>query len=324
VSDALLLTLGEGGVRPGNDDVGGDVLPIRPPVIVHHMAALDGTSQPNSLEAVRACLAAGAQVIEVDVTALADSDYLLVHDSVLESETTGHGPVGACTAAEARRLFFTRAGVPTPFRVPLLSEVVDALLDHGGATRIQLDLKNIVPFPTDEPLRRLVELIRPIGERVSVSTNADWQLRRLRLLAPWLELGLDIHFYLDWRAPDQPVDPRAYPRRRGAYGYWDDHPLASQRFWTAADYLSDRCGMLVGLVPGVSTFYVSHALLARSLDDGFNWAEALHEAGIQLDAWTLDADDPAAMVNARRLLGAGVDQFTTNTPRELRVLLASL
>ncbi len=300
------------------------MLPIRPPVIVHHMAALDGTSHPNSLEAVRDCLAAGAQVIEVDVTALADSDYLLVHDSLLESETTGHGPVGACSVAQARELLFTRAGRPTPFRVPLLSEVVETLLSHGGSTRLQLDLKNVVPFPTDEPLRRLVELIRPLGERVSVSTNADWQLRRLRALAPWLDLGLDIHFYLDWHASGESVDPRAYPRRCGAYGYWDDHPLATQRFWTTAEYLADRCGMLVGLVPGVRTFYVSHVLLARSLDDGFNWADALHDAGIKLDAWTLDTNDPAAMVNARRLLGAGVDQFTTNTPRELRAWLTEL
>jgi glycerophosphoryl diester phosphodiesterase len=71
----------------------------------------------------------------------------------------------------------------------------------------------------------------------------------------------------------------------------------------------------------VSTFYISHVLLAHSLEDGFNWAEALHQAGIKLDAWTLDADDALAIVNAKRLLAAGVDQFTTNTPRALAALL---
>ena len=297
--------------------------PIRPPIVVHHMAALDGRAAPNSLEAISACLAAGARFIELDITALADRDYLLVHDPLLESETTGTGPVAECTATQARGLFFSRAGAPTPFRVPLLSDVVDAVVSHGGSTRIQLDFKNVIPFPDDEPLQRLVNLIRPLGAHVIVSSNADWQLRRLRVLAPWLDLGLDIHFYLDWRPPGKPVDPRAYPRQLGAYGYWDDHPLATRRFSTTANYLADRCGMLVGLVPGVSTFYISHSFLAQSLEDGFNWADALHQVGIKLDAWTLDADDAVAAANAGRLLDAGVDQFTTNTPAALADLLGS-
>jgi len=296
-------------------------LPVRPPVVVHHMAALDGQHAPNTLEAVGACLEAGARVVEVDVAALADDDYLLVHDLRLESETTGHGPVGACSAAAARGLSFVRSGGRTDFHVPLLGEVVATFLGRPGPSRLQLDFKNGQPFPTDEPLERLVKLIEPLGRRVLVSSDADWQLRRLRALAPWLDLGLDVHFYLDWRAPGQPVDPRTYPRQLGAYGYWDDHPVASQRHTTPARYLADRCGMLLGLVPDVSTFYVSHALLAQSLDDGFNWATALHERQIKLDAWTLDVDDPIALANAQRLLVAGVDQFTTNTPLALAAAL---
>jgi glycerophosphoryl diester phosphodiesterase len=299
-------------------------LPIRPPVVVHHMAALDtpdGPFLPNSLAAVSACLDWGADVVEVDVTALADGDYLLVHDAELESETTGQGPVGACSATAAQELRIRWRDVPTDVPVPLLSDVVAAFLAHPGPTRLQLDFKNVIPFATDEPLRRLVDLIRPLGERVHVSTNADWQLRRLRALAPWLELGLDIHVYLDWHPPGASVDLWAYPRQEGAYGYRDDHPLATARHGDTARYLADRCGMLVGLVQRCSTFYVSHPFLARSLDDGFNWAEALHREGIKLDAWTLDADNATAVNNARRLLAAGTDQFTTNTPLALRRLL---
>ena len=167
-----------------------------------------------------------------------------------------------------------------------------------------------------------MDLIRPLGDRVLVSTTADWQLRRLRALAPGLDLGLDIHFYLDWHPAGATVDPRSYPRRLGAYGYRDDHPLASERHGATARYLADRCGMLMGLVPGVSTFYVNHRFLARSLDDGFDWAEALRQRGIKLDAWTLDADNPVAVENVGRLLAAGVDQVTTNTPTVLAALLA--
>ncbi len=298
------------------------------PILVNHMAALDHSPEgqsapPNSLESIRACLEDQAAFIEVDITALADSDYLLVHDEHLEAETTGHGEVAACSASDARGLSIQQAGVPMPYRVPLLSDVVALLMSFPGAARLQLDFKNMLPFTSEEPLQRLIDLIEPLGNRVIVSTGADWQLRKLRRLAPWLELGLDIHFYIDWREPGQYVDPRMYPKQLGAYGYWDDHPIAAHRFWSTAEYLTDRCGALIGLVSGVSTFYVSHRLLAQSLDDGFNWAEMLHSAGMKLDSWTLDIGKPIAEANARRLAAAGVDQITTNTPHQMAALLRS-
>lgn len=299
------------------------MLPIRPPVVVHHMAALDASdAPPNSVEAIEASLRYGAAFIEVDVTALADSDYLLVHDPLLEGETTGRGPVGECTERQARDLLFVRSGAITSCHVPRLGQVVELFRKYPGSTRLQLDFKNLVPFGDDEPLERLVRLIEPLGDRVLVSTSADWQLRRLRRLAPWLDLGLDVHFYVDLRSDGEAVDPQIYPRQLGAYGYWDDHPVALQKFWPTAEYLADRCATLDGLVPRISTFYISHKLLVRSLDDGFNWAEALHDHGIKLDAWTLDVGNPRAEVNAKRLLAAGVDQFTTNTPVALAKLLA--
>src|SRR5689334_6879733 len=106
-------------------------LPVRPPIIVYHQAALDdGVPRlPNSLAAIEACLAANAPFVEVDVTALADEDYLLVHDHRLESETTGHGPVGATPASEARSLYF-RTSVQPVARVPLLSDVVALCLAY--------------------------------------------------------------------------------------------------------------------------------------------------------------------------------------------------
>jgi glycerophosphoryl diester phosphodiesterase len=286
------------------------------------MAALDGSPHPpNSLEAIHACLDAGAAVIEIDATALGEGDYLLVHDPMLEAETTGAGEVGACTIAQALDLRFVVNGIATQTRVPLLSDVVPMLWAHPHPARLQIDFKNMVPFSDDEPLRRLVRMIEPLGERVIVSSGADWQLRKLRRLAPWLDLGFDVQFYIDWQPAGKLRDPREYPKALGAYGYYDDHPIASQRFWPTADYLRDRCGALIGLVPQVSTFYINHKLIAQSLEDGFNWAAMLHGHGIRLDAWTMDAGNPIAERNASRLIEAGVDLFTTNTPRALGNLL---
>ena len=299
-------------------------LPVRPPVIVHHQAALDdgGARVPNSLEAIAACLDVAAAFVEIDVTALRDDDYLLVHDPRLEAETSGYGPVAACSAADARALTF-RGSAGRPVSVPLLSDVVALFVERSTRSRLQIDFKNTRPFPDDEPLRRLVRLIEPLGSRVLVSTNADWQLRKLRRIAPWLDLGLDIHFYLDWQEAGKARSPETLPRQIGEHGYWDDHPLAREKYWPTAEYLADRCESLMGLVPKISTFYVSYRLLARSLDDGFNWAEALHARGIKLDAWTMDVTSRTAMASLGRLSDVGVDQFTTNTPRALAAALGS-
>ncbi len=293
-------------------------LPNRPPIMVHHMAALDGSPHPpNSLEAIHACLDAGAACIEIDATALAGQDCLLVHDPLLQAETTGTGEVRACTPAQARHLRFVVNGSATQTRVPLLSDVVAALAAHPHPARLQIDFKNVMPFADDEPLRRLITLIEPLGARVIVSSIADWQLRKLRRLAPWLDLGFDVQLYIDWQPAGEARDPRSYPKALGTYGYWDDHAIASQRIWRPADYLRDRCGALIGLVPRASTFYINHKLLAQSLDDGFNWAEMLHDNGIRLDAWTMDVTSAIALRNAPRLMAAGVDLFTTNTPLAL-------
>jgi glycerophosphoryl diester phosphodiesterase len=288
------------------------------------MAALDDcAAPPNSLAAIEACLDAGAVIVEVDITALAEDDYLLVHDPQLESETSGRGPVAECTPAQARELRLTVHGAETAHRAALLSEVVRLCERHHGQSRLQLDFKNEVPLRHDEPLWRLIHLIEPLGERVIVSTGADWQLRKLRRLAPRLLLGFDVMHYIDWQPAHEPRNPRALPRRLGAYGYYDDHPIASTRIWSVPEYLLDRCESLLGLVPDVSAFYIEHGLLAQSLVDGFNWAEPLHARGVLLDAWTMDAGTAAAMANVERLLAAGVDMFTTNTPRALGRMLRS-
>ncbi|MCA1554724.1 MAG: hypothetical protein LC737_10130, partial [Chloroflexi bacterium] len=315
-----------GAGRRDGQAAAGYVMPplnIPSPTIVHHMAALDDhAAPPNSLEAIQACLDAHAAIIELDITALADADYLLVHDDWLESETSGTGAVANCTTADARALRFKQREAITDYRVPVLSEVVPLFQGHAGISLLQLDFKNEHPLADDEPLHRLVNLIEPLGERVIVSTGADWQLRKLRRLAAWLMLGFDVMHYVDWQPAHQPRQPQALPRTLGAYGYYDDHPLASKRVWSVPDYLLDVCESLIGRVPDVSAFYVEHTLLAQSLADGFNWAEPLHARGIKLDAWTMDVTSPTELKTAKRLHAAGVDMFTTNTPKALADLLA--
>ncbi len=291
----------------------------RDPMIVNHMAALDGSPYPqNSLEAIQACLETEAAFIEIDVTALASDDYLLVHDGVLEHETNGVGDVGAATSEAIRNLFIkTRAGVVTSYRPPLLSEVVTLFGEYPGKTRLQIDYKNVFPMGDDEPLRRLIRLIEPLGSRVLVSSGADWHLRWMHKQAPWLDLGFDIGFYLDYGTGER--DPRQPPYSPGAYGYYDDHILAKQKLTPTAQYLAERCEIMRLMTPGMSVWYVDHHLITQALEEGFNIADWLHHENIRLDAWTLDVGR-VADANLLRLREAGIDQFTTNTPLALAKL----
>ncbi len=282
------------------------------------MAALDGSpAPPNSLEAIQASLEAGARCIEVDITALADADYLLVHDEDLEAETSGRGKVAECSAEQARELLIRHKGAQTSYHAALLSDAVRLFQQAGGSAVLQLDYKDVYPFEEDEALLRLIGLIEPLKGRVIVSSGADWQLRRMRKLAPWLILGFDAMWYIAWQPEGEARDPRDYPKRLGAYGYYDDHMLATERYISTAAYLQDRCESLVSLVPDVSVFYLEHHLIAQSLRDGFNWAKTLHPYGILLDAWTMDITNPVAARSAPDLLVAGVDLFTSNTPRAM-------
>jgi glycerophosphoryl diester phosphodiesterase len=293
------------------------------PTIVHHKAALDGNiALPNSLEAIQACLEANVTVIEIDVNALADSDYLLTHDSTLDSETTGHGDVSACSAADARNLRYRIENGETNTPVPLLSDVVRLFAEYPNNTQLQIDFKNVFPFMTEEPIQRLVNIMKPLEQRVIVSSLGAWQLRKLRKYDSQLRLGLDIHLEIDLRTKDYepPAGFPPPPYRQGAYGYWDDHPLSLQAIWSTAEYLEDRCVTLAGIVPNISVIYCRHTFLNKALDDGFNWMERLHNMGILCCAYTVDIDDTQAVENAKRLVNAGVDQITTNTPQSIRQL----
>jgi glycerophosphoryl diester phosphodiesterase len=287
------------------------------------MAALDNhPAPPNSLEAIQASLDSHAAFIEIDVNALADDDYLLVHESELEAETSGVGPVIESSSQQARSLYIKHHGVNTPYPAALLSDVVALFEKSSHKAYLQIDYKNVIPFPNDEPLERLIKLIEPLDGRVIVSSGADWQLRKMRKIAPWLNLGLDIMWYISWQPANEPRDRRDFPKLLGAYGYYDDNTLSTELHWPIAEYLRDRCESLIGLVPNVCAFYLEHTLIAQSLKDGLNWAATLHEQGIKLDAWTMDVTNPVAVQNLQPLREAGVDMFTSNTPKALAARLS--
>jgi hypothetical protein len=152
---------------------------------------------------------------------------------------------------------------------------------------------------------------------VRVTSVADWLLRRLHHLDPELPLGFDPMLYLDVGQPagssaQEERESTLPPFRLGGYGYWDDHPLATRRWGATASYLAARAEALWVQVPCGVTWYIRAALLAQTLEEGFDWIAYLHERGAEVDAWTLDPGRPEHVALARRLVAAGVDRITTN------------
>lgn len=286
--------------------------------ITHHKGNIDNSPYPaNSLEAVRVSLEAGAAWIEVDVHALADSDYLIVHDDDLAHTTNRTGKVSTTPSDEADDLYIKKADSLTSYHVPRLSQLVNLFQEFGGNTQLQLDFKNFYPFPTDEPLIRFLTLIAPKKEQVLVSSPSDWQLRKLKRLAPDLRVGFDIMLHFDKRDPSWKYPDHAPPFREGAYGYHDDYLLSAMHIWSVRDYLQDRAQMLIHQVPDIAALFISHRTLIHSLDDGFNWMDIARDYGIDIAVWTVDVDNPYSMGNARRLVAAGFNHFISNTPLAL-------
>jgi glycerophosphoryl diester phosphodiesterase len=246
----------------------------------------------------------------VDISLLADGRFALLHGPLLESETTGSGPVGSYTAELVRTQRYTWQGEATDVPVGLLSEAIDLLRQYAYPVELQLDLKPDV-FHSNAVLSRLAADLEPVKDRVRVTSPADWALRRLRALDPNLSLGFDPLLYLDvtWEGEGERGAP---PYREGAYGYLDEHPLASQRWGSTADYLAARAEALWIQAPPDAIWYINARLLARVLDEGFDWIADLNRRGAQVDAWTLDPDQPEEVALAQRLTGQGVDRITTN------------
>ena len=277
---------------------------MRSPVFVCHKAILSGEHRPNGIDAIRECLAAGVERLEVDVHSLDGDDYAIFHDRRLEEHTTGSGTIGRATPETMRAVRFTDNGREPP---PLLSDLIEMARDC--ATELQLDLKDWRPLSAAR-LRALVDTVAPVKQRVIISSGQDWNLRLLHRTDPELAYGFDPGHYLDHAIEGTPV---FLPRTMGAYGYRDDHPLAFGRTEATHDYLCQRFEQLAMQAPGAREWFISYRLALQMLDDGFNAARFLHDRGVQANVWTPDFHGGESLRMLRRIAEAGFDRVTTNT-----------
>ena len=289
------------------------------PALVYHAAGCGDRFPPNSLGGLRDCLETGARFVEVDINPLADGEYALLHERFLEDETDGRGSVASATGETVRELRRRWRGELTAERVTALSDAVALAAGAQTLAELQLDLKAYVPL-ADAALESLARLVRPLGRRVRVSSTSDRELRRLHELAPDLALGFDPLRHLDVDPGPSKMASR-YLRRSGAYGYLDDHALAADRWGTACEYLAARADVLWGQAP-LPMWYVRATLLARMLEDGFDWIADLHQRGAAVTAWTLNPDKPHHLGLAAELIERGVDRIITDDAPRLAEALS--
>ena len=189
------------------------------------------------------------------------------------------------------------------------------LLEIPAPTLLELDAKDVEPWPWSR-VEELARLIEPVVDRVVVGSAADWNLRRLLTVDPTTPVAFDPMFYLDWTPDGALLDP--LPGVRGAYGYLDAHPLARRRHGPTTDYLRDRLGAILRLVPGARDLHLRLRAAERMLDDGLaDLPTLIREHGYRVGYWTLNAGTPGWEARLARAVEAGADIVTTDTPRAL-------
>ena len=268
-----------------------------------HRCLWSGRYSENSPLAIAECASERVMRTEIDVRVLRDGEFVVLHDDRFDRVTDASGLVREATAIEATRSRFKDGSHPL-----LFSEAVELIAANEYPRRIELDLKDLAPY-TRSQAEALARAVQPLKERGHFSCPADWNLRRLLMVDPTLLVSLNPHCYIDTELDEDVRLPI------GAYGYRDAHPLARERASTTADYLRDRFGGIMRLVPGLSEAHLRVGMLERILDDGVaDIAEIFHSLGLKLDAWTLDAGTPRWRERLARIAAAGVDIVTTNTP----------
>jgi len=165
---------------------------LQKPVLNAHRG--DKTRYPeNTLAAFRAALAAGAEMIELDIALSKDRQIVVIHDDTVERTTNGTGAVAELTLSELKELDAGSWFDPhfAGERIPTLREVLELV---NGRAVINIEIKKSAfeePAPADAVESQLLALIKEmqLGDRVLISSFEFRFLERVRSMNPDLPLG---------------------------------------------------------------------------------------------------------------------------------------
>jgi glycerophosphoryl diester phosphodiesterase len=143
----------------------------------------------NSLSALRAAIAAGADFVEIDVQTTRDGRVVLWHDADLMRAIRDPRRIGECTLAELQVLDVGSHFGPA-FANERIATLEEAIAVAGDQIRLNVELKYNRPEPTLAP--RVAQVLRAQNflERCVVTSLDAAELRRFRADAPEVPIGL--------------------------------------------------------------------------------------------------------------------------------------
>jgi glycerophosphoryl diester phosphodiesterase len=231
--------------------------------------------------------------LEVDIVATRDGHFVCLHDDDLACETTGEGRVRDRDRAHVERLRQCANDGRALSSPPLFLDEVVAMLAGVPADwpgRLQLDLKE-PPELIDPPMiQRFAALLEPVARHVMLGGTQWRAVKKLGGPVPGLRLGfdpLDIH---EAAPPGSPAEFEAL----GAY--------------------------TLAHAPQAAIFYFHIQIVLRGLELGVDLIAMAKRQGAEVDAWRLEPEHEQAAAKLARLIDAGVDQITTDSPETLEKL----
>ena len=147
-------------------------------IIAHRGGAGEGIE--NSLSCIEKSIAAGADIIEIDIRLTKDDEIVVCHDSDIRRTTNGKGKIEEMTLGEVQSaLLLARDGTPTDECIPTLGEVLDIAT---GRCRLLIEVKPCKRYERISQL--LVEAIeeRDAAEWVAVQSFSDNALFALKAM----------------------------------------------------------------------------------------------------------------------------------------------
>ncbi len=148
-------------------------------LVASHRACWKKASE-NALDGIRACIADGIDMVEIDVRTTRDNVLVLMHDDTVDRTTNGHGAVADLTSAQIMRLRLRdRGGGPgstlTRRRVPTFAQALAAI---RGRVLMNIDVKaagldRIITAVVAARAHRDVVLNVPIDVDPAVVRRAD-------------------------------------------------------------------------------------------------------------------------------------------------------
>lgn len=257
-----------------------------------HQLRRSGADPAHQRDNLRLGIARGAS-LEVDIVATRDGHFVCLHDDELACETTGQGPVQAQDRAAVERLRQCNRDGRALASPPLfLDEVVAALASVPADWRgcLQLDLKQPLDLLDLPIVERFTALVAPVARHLMLGGTQWRAVTRLGRAVPGLRLGFDP---LDIHEAAPPASAAEF-RALGAY--------------------------MLAHAPGAAIFYLHIPLVLRALELGVDLVATAKTQGAEVDAWRLEPEDDQAAATLARLIEAGVDQITTDSPEALAEL----